>query len=360
MIAIDNIYIGNNTLQSWLFALGITCLIFVISATLKRFFIKHISVLVKKTTTEVDDLIIELLRKVHFWFLLLLSVYAGSFALTIPSPIMRIIQGVSLVILLLQAAILGNVIISFWLSRIINKKTEGNAASVSMLNILGFISRLILWSIILLLALDNLGVDITALLAGLGVGGVAVALALQNILGDLFSSLSIVIDKPFIIGDFIIIDQYLGSVEHIGLKTTRIRSLSGEQIIFSNSDLLKSRIRNYKRMTERRIAFSFGVTYQTTHQKLMAIPSIVRDIIEAQPLTRFDRAHFKEYGDSALIYEVVYYLNSSDYNIYMDTQQAINLELFRRFEEADIAFAYPTHTIYVHQETPENSLRSIT
>ncbi len=187
-------------------------------------------------------------------------------------------------------------------------------------------------------------------MAGLGIGGIAVALAVQNILGDLFASLSIVLDKPFVIGDFIIVNEFLGTVEHIGLKTTRIRSLSGEQVIFSNADLLRSRIRNFKRMFERRVTFSIGVTYQTPSDKLERISALLKEIVVKQPKARFDRAHFKEFGDSALIYEVVYYVQNPDFNVYMDIQQAINIEIVRRFEEESIEFAYPTRTIHVKQE----------
>jgi len=216
----------------------------------------------------------------------------------------------------------------------------------------GFLARLALWTIIMFSALDNLGVNITALVAGLGVGGIAVALATQNILGDLFASFSIVLDKPFVIGDFIIVGECLGTVERIGLKTTRIRSLSGEQIIFSNSDLLGSRVRNFKRMYERRIVFSIGVIYQTSREQVAAIPAMLRESIEAQQMARFDRAHFKGFGDYALHFEAVYYVRSPDFTRYMDTQQAINLEIMRRFEEAGIEFAYPTQVVYVAREQP--------
>jgi small-conductance mechanosensitive channel len=214
----------------------------------------------------------------------------------------------------------------------------------------GFVARLVLWSVILLLALDNLGVDVTALVAGLGVGGIAVALAVQNILSDLFASLSIVLDKPFAVGDFLIIDSFLGSVEHVGLKTTRLRSLSGEQLVFSNTDLLGSRIRNYGRMFERRVVFKIGVTYQTPRDKLTKIPGIIREAIEAQDKTRFDRSHFNEYGEFSLNFESVYYVLGPDYNLYMDIQQAINLRIHERFEEEGIEFAYPTQTLFLARQ----------
>jgi len=227
---------------------------------------------------------------------------------------------------------------------------EQDAASVATITAFGFIGRLFLWTIVLLLILDNLGVDITSLIAGLGIGGIALALAAQNILGDLFASLSIMLDKPFVIGDFIIVDEYMGSIEQIGLKTTHLRSLSGEQLIISNADLLKSRIRNYKRMYERRVVFSLGVIYQTPYDKLKTIPAMVREIIEAQEQTRFDRAHFKEFGNSSLNFEIVYWVKNPDYNVYMDLHQAINMEIFRRFEEEGIVFAYPTQTLYLNRE----------
>ena len=204
-----------------------------------------------------------------------------------------------------------------------------------------------LWILLFLVALDNFGADVTTLIAGLGVGGIAIALAVQNILGDLFASFSIVLDKPFIIGDFIIVGDHLGTVEYIGLKTTRLRSLSGEQLIFSNTDLLGSRIRNYKRMYERRVVFSVAVVYQTPEEKLAAIPEMIREIVEAQAQIRFDRAHFKDFGAYALNFEVVYWILSPDYNLYMDIQQTINLAIFRQFNETGIAFAYPSQTLFL-------------
>ncbi|MBE0636789.1 mechanosensitive ion channel family protein, partial [Candidatus Bipolaricaulota bacterium] len=195
--------------------------------------------------------------------------------------------------------------------------------------------------------LDNLGVNVSTLIATLGVGGIAIALAVQNILSDLFASLSIIVDRPFVIGDFIIVGEQMGNVEKIGLKTTRVRSLTGEQIIFSNSDLLSSRVRNYRRMYERRIAFTVGVTYQTTPEELEAIPVLIEGIVSCQPDVRFDRCHFKSLGDFALQIETVYYVLVSDYAVYMNVQQAINLGIMRAFAQRGIEFAYPTQTLFV-------------
>jgi small-conductance mechanosensitive channel len=200
---------------------------------------------------------------------------------------------------------------------------------------------------VLLATLDNLGVNITALVAGLGIGGVAVALALQNVLGDLFASLSIALDRPFVVGDFLAVDNFLGSVEYIGIKTTRLRSLDGEQIIISNSDLLKSRVRNYGRMSERRVQFTTRLHYATPVELIERVPRLIREIVESHKNTRFDRSHFLKHGDASLEFETVYYMLTADYNPYMDTQQSINLQMHRRFTELKIDFAYPVQKVMV-------------
>jgi small-conductance mechanosensitive channel len=228
--------------------------------------------------------------------------------------------------------------------------SEAGAKSGAVQTTLGtlrFLIHLVVWSAVTLIVLANLGVDVTALVAGLGVGGVAVALAVQNVLGDLFASLSIVLDQPFEVGDFIIVDDLMGTVERVGLKTTRVRSLSGEQLVFSNANLLSTRIRNYQRMRERRVVFTVGVTYQTPRALVREIPEIIREVIAAVPLTRFDRAHFREFGDSALLFEAVYYVLDPDYNRYMDIQQQVNLGLMERFSAQGIEFAYPTQTVFL-------------
>jgi small-conductance mechanosensitive channel len=354
MTVLDATYYGN-TVRAWLFALLLMALVTVVLRLLTGVILRRLSAFAKKTKTDLDDLVADLIARTKLFFLLIVSIYFATFALTLPQAATRVIGTVAMLALLIQAAIWASGFISFWLTRQMKRKLEEDAATATTFSALGFLTKLIVWSAVLLLVLDNLGVDITTLVAGLGIGGIAVALALQNILGDLFASLSIVLDKPFVIGDFIIVGDLLGTVEKIGLKTTRIRSLYGEQLIFSNNDLLQSRIRNYKRMFERRIVFHFGVTYQTPHHKLAVITTMVREIIEAQEQARFDRAHFKEYGDFSLNFEVVYYVKVPDYNIYMDIQQAINLAIYKSFAEEGIEFAYPTQTLYIEKETSSHS-----
>lgn len=346
----------NNPLKDWAISIGIVILSFFILKILKGFIYRRLKKLSQKTSTDLDDFIADIFLHIKTFFLFAISIYIGSQVLTLTPKVSTIITKLVVISLLIQGAIWGLGIITFFLEKYKKQRLQDDAAALTTFSALGFISRIILWTFVLILILDNLGFNITTLVAGLGIGGIAVALALQNVLGDLFASLSIVLDKPFVLGDFIIIDNYLGTIEHIGLKTTRIRSLSGEQLVFSNTDLLQSRIRNYKRMFERRIVFSIGVTYQTPADKLAKIPKMIKEIIESKDLVRFDRSHFKEYGNFSLNFETVYWVKSPEYNTYMDIQQAINLELYAKFEAEGIEFAYPTQTIFMENESDQNKL----
>jgi small-conductance mechanosensitive channel len=336
-----------NTVRAWLYALLVLLAVFFALGLLKSVLIRQFGRLSKVTGTPWDDVLLKILAVTRSWLMVALALWAAALVLELPSRTLDIIVTVAVLAILAQLGIWGTTAISSYVKLYGQKNLEEDAASVMTVRALGFLGSVALWTIIFLVVLDNLGIDVTALIAGLGIGGVAVALALQNVLGDLFASLSIVLDKPFVVGDFIIVGDSLGTVEHVGLKTTRLRSLSGEQLVFANSDLLKSRIRNFKRMHERRVVFSFGVEYGTPQELLEWIPGAVREIVEGLPDTRFDRAHFKEYGDSSLNFEVVYYVLQPDFNLYMDRQQAINLELYRLFEERDVAFAFPTRTLHL-------------
>lgn len=229
--------------------------------------------------------------------------------------------------------------------------------TATMFSTIGLIGQIGIWAVVLLLCLENIGVDVTALIAGVGIGGVAIALAFKNILEDVFASLSIAFDKPFVIGDFIISGDHMGTVERIGIKNIRIRSLSGEQIIINTNDILASRIRNYGRMYERRVVFMLAVEYGTDIEKLKTIPSMIKTIIEAQPNTRFDRSHFKDYGSFSLNFETVYYILDPDYNRMMDIQQTINLDIYQLFIKNDIAFAFPTQNIHLNEN--QKSIKSV-
>lgn len=333
-----------NTLAAWLAALATTILVFLILLIAKRLLARKVLAWVKRSETDLDDLVVELFGRTWYLFLVSVALYAGSVALVRPGIEIGF-RTVVLVLFLVQAGLWATGAITYLVSRQAKKQAEEDPDTASAVSGLGYVGKIILWVVVLLLALDNIpGVEVDTLIASLGIGGVAVALAVQNILGDLFASLSIILDTPFVVGDAINLGEFTGTVERIGLKSTRLRSLTREQIIVSNSDLLNSRIRNYKRMEDRRVVFSIGVTYQTPYEKLAQIPELLEDIIRTQPQTKFGRAHFRAYDDCALTFEIVYRILTSYYNLFMDIQQAINLELFRRFEEEGIRFAYPTQT----------------
>lgn len=343
--------IWGNMLQDWLIAAFIMLVVFTLLKVLQRELVVRLSKLATSTVHEIDDLLVAVLSSTKNFILITASLNIASYFIVLKPSIHDLLIKVIVLMLILQGGFWISAGISFWLELTIHKRSDQDSSSVTTIAFLGVIARICLWTVVLLLLLGNLGVNITGLVAGLGIGGIAVALAVQNILGDLLASLSIVLDKPFVIGDFIVVDTLSGTIEHIGLKTTRIRSLSGEQLVFSNNDLLKSRVHNYKRMSERRIVFKFGVIYQTPLEKLKSIKEIVANTIQKEQFTRFDRAHFKDYGDSALNFEVVYFVTEPDYNLYMDVQEAINHEIFRCFEEEGIEFAYPTQTVFIQRSS---------
>jgi len=337
----------NNSMFEWMVAIGVAIGVYLVVHAVKLFVVRRLAALTKKTASQVDDVFVEVIKRTNSLAILVISLFIGSLFLTLPPNVSHIIKIIVTLAFFLQVALWGNGLIDSLISRLHKSRRERDPASVSAFSAVSFFARVLLWSVIVFLILDNFGIDITALIAGLGVGGIAIALAIQNILGDIFCSVAILIDKPFEVGDFIIVGDLMGTVEKIGIKTTRVRSLSGEQLVFSNTDLVSSRIRNYKRMNERRVAFSFGVIYQTPAEKLEAIPPAVKEIISSIENTRFDRAHFHNYGNSSLDFECIYYVLDRDYNLYMDIQQKINLALFRHFEKEGIEFAYPTQTLYI-------------
>ena len=342
----------DNRLLDWLTALGIAAAVLLVLLGLKRLAARRLARLAERTATDLDDFVIGLARRTRTLLVAVPSFYLGSLYLDLAAGAARVLEGAAVLAVFLQVALWSSVGIDFWMTRHQRRRRETDATSAALIGVLRFAAKLVLWSIILLLALDNLGVDVTTLVAGLGIGGVAVALALQNVLGDLLASLSIVFDKPFVIGDSISVDDLTGTVESIGMKTTRLRSVSGEQLILANGELLKSRIRNWKRMTERRVVLAFGVPYQTPSGAVERIPALVRTLVERQDLTRFERAHFKGFGASSLDFEAVYWILTSDQQAFMDRQQAINLGLLRAFEEEGIGFAQPAQTLIVKRDRP--------
>lgn len=339
-----------NKIQTWLVGGLVAAVAIVTLAVIRVLVTRRLAGLAKRTETGLDDYIVAVLGRTKLFFLVGVGLWVGALVLRLPEVWRKVVDTVAVVALVAQMAVWLNGAITVWVELQRKKKMQQDPGAVTSIGVIGFIMRVAVWTMVLLLVLDNLGVNVTALVAGLGVGGIAVALAVQNILSDLFASLSIVLDKPFQVGDFIVVGDMMGIVEHVGLKTTRLRSLGGEQLVFTNTDLLTSRVRNFKRMYERRVQFTIGVTYQTPLEKVERIPGILKEIVLAQPQVRFDRAHFKSFGPSSLDFETVYFVQNPDFHRYMDIQQSINLAILKRFGEEGIEFAYPTQTLYVHTE----------
>ena len=346
---LDEIFWGN-PVRSWVIALGI-CLGVAVGLRLVLALLKsRLGRLVKHTDNQIDDVIVASLGRTLKLTLLVIGLAVAAKTLELSSSADRILHNLLMVVLMVQAGFWVAHAVTAWLDHYRSKQMEDDQGAATAVGAISFVVQVTIWTMALLIILSNLGVNITALITGLGVGGIAVALALQNVFSDLFASLSIVFDKPFVIGDFIIVGEHLGAVEHVGLKTTRLRSLSGEQLVFANSDLLTSRIRNFGRMYERRVVFQLGVTYQTPQERLVEIPGIIREAIEEQENTRFDRSNFAKYGDFALNFETVYYVLAPDYGLYMNIQEKINLKIRERFLAEEIEFAYPTQKLFLERE----------
>lgn len=338
------------TVNEWLY----TALIFLIAhlglIIVWKFAIKKISDFSLKSPTKFDDVIVEVMRSTNHMTFALFAFLLGMHFLELSPKWITRLDHLTFFVIGIQIATWLSKGITIWAkSKVV--ATDGSAENAVLTTMLSWIFKTIVWSIALLSVLANTGINITAFVASLGVGGVAVALAVQNILSDLFASLAIGLDKPFVIGDFIVFGDVMGSVERVGLKTTHIRSISGEQIVCGNTELLKNTIRNYKRMAERRVVFQFGVTYDTKAEIIEKIPGIVKKAIESESKTRFDRAHFKGFGPSSLDFEIVYFITESDFNLYMDTQQSINLFLMRELESMEVEFAFPTMTLNFSKNT---------
>ncbi|NMB90510.1 MAG: mechanosensitive ion channel family protein [Chloroflexi bacterium] len=340
MNVLSNVVYGNSL---WQWGVGLLVMIFTFAALKLILGLagQRLQKISQRTATTLDDFFITLLRNTKNTFLIILSINVGIQWLILPQAANDLLRVLTIIAAVIQ--------VGFWLNELVDylvkervQRNGGDNSQATTLNALNLVGKTVIWSVILLVALDNIpGVNVTTLIASLGVTGIAVGLAVQNILSDLFASLSIALDKPFVIGDFIIVGEFMGTVEHIGLKSTRVRSLSGEQLVFSNSDLLNSRIRNYKRMVTRRIVFTVSASYNTPQEKLAEIPGMLREIIEGLEKATFDRAHLKTFGAVGVDYEVVYIVQDSDYNLYMDLQQAINLEIYRRFSQNGIEFPDP-------------------
>jgi len=318
---------------------------YVILWILKNVIVGRLKKISLNTETFVDDVILGTLESTKSFFMIGVSLYV-SYHTSHIEKYSKLANNLFVVLVGIQVVIWGKKAIDTWFEQALKAKGDDPSLKTSF-NFLALILKLAFIVTVTLFSLNNLGVDVTTFVAGLGVGGIAIALATQNILGDLFSSLSIVLDKPFVIGDSISLGEWQGTIEHIGLKTTRVRSINGEQIVISNSDLLNSKIRNFKRMNERRVNFQLGLTYEGPREKLKLVPEVIEKIVRSEADTRFDRAHFIRYGASSLDFDIVYWMTTPEYIVFADTHQRILYAIGEEIEKLGLEFAYPTQSIFV-------------
>lgn len=315
----------------------------------KTYILHHLKKISDRSKTHLDDMILEFINSINWRFFVFVSFFAAAKTLSLHPMVDKLFSYALLIIAVFYGVLFFCRVVDFLIQMHI-KKTAENGEDTTATLILGKIAKASTWVIAVLLILSNIGFNITSLIAGLGIGGVAVAFALQNVLEDLFSSFTIYFDKPFKKGDFIIVGQDMGVVKSIGIKSTRLQTLQGQELVISNRELTSTRVNNYKKMEKRRIAFAFGVEYGTSVIRLKLADEIVREIFKNMEMVQLDRVHFKEFGPFSLNFEVVYYLDSNDYNKYMDTQEQINLEIKGQFEKKGISMAFPTQTVYIKKE----------
>ncbi|MFH1654405.1 MAG: mechanosensitive ion channel family protein [Pseudomonadota bacterium] len=346
---LKQVYLGNSV-QAYLIALATFLIALILFYIVRVVILSKLSKLSKLTKFKYDEIIIRHLRLLKTPDFVIFSIYIAAQSLTIAHLLESVISGIFTILIAYHLVKMSYDLIREFITAKISGDEHVDPARVSASKNILILINWGIWIAATLFVLNNLGFNITTAIAGLGIGGVAVALAAQSILKDAFCSLTIYLDKPFVVGDFIIVGDKMGVVEHIGIKTTRVRSLQGEQLVFANGDLTDSRIQNFKRMEMRRVPFSIGVVYGTPLEKLKRIPMIIKEIVVNHKDATFDRAHFKSYGDYNLEFEIVYFVHSNDYNKYMDINENINLAIYEAFEKEKIEFAFPTQTIFMNKE----------
>ncbi|GAB6387043.1 mechanosensitive ion channel family protein [Stutzerimonas marianensis] len=337
--------------------LGVTVVSYLVLQTVLRLITNRLRKLAKGSRSGFASIAAEMLSRTSHVLLIALSLLIALKVVQLPDRWESAMSHGWFIALAFQIALWMDTAARLWMESLTR---DGKARNPVTTTIIGIMIRIVIWTMMLLSILANLGVDITAMVASLGVGGIAIALAVQTLLSDIFASLSIGVDKPFEIGDFVVFGSVAGNIEHIGLKTTRIRALSGEQVVCANADLLKQTLHNYKRMNTRRIVFKFGITYNTPSDKVREVAALVKRIIDGVENANFDRAHFLAFDDSQLTFEVVYIMQVSDYNKYMDAQQEINLKLLDGIREMGVQFAFPTRSVeFIGGSFPELSVAGV-
>lgn len=350
---IEQQYFGNSV---WDLAVAATIFVVVFFALLllRRLIHSHYTRPTAESQADLIELPLRVAGRTTLGFMLVAALYAGAETLTLSDPADAVVLTLFTIAAFWQAGLWATTALLAWLDRKRRRTLPSDQAAVGSIGVIAFIARATIWSFVLLLTLDNLGIEIKPLLAGLGIGGIAVALAMQNILGDLFASLSITLDRPFVVGDSLSVDEFSGTVEYIGVKSTRLRSVNGEQIIIPNANLLNSRVRNNTRLRERRVVFAISISQETRREQLQKIPGLIRALIEAQQDTRCDRSHFARITANSYDFEAVYHVLTADFGRHMDILQELNLRVLEELEAESIRIATPMQRLLLSKASADS------
>lgn len=342
--------LGLVDVQKLIIATGLFLTISILAWFIRLVVLVRLESLAKKTIRQFDDTFVEAIQSIRPWVYNLFALYIALQLYTLPAMVDQVVTGLLYFAFVWQGIAVIKCFVRYAVANYVEKDEDGDGivdpAAATASDLITMIASILLWVLGTIFVLSNIGIEVTSLIAGLGIGGVAIAFALQGVLGDLFASFSIYFDKPFRIGDYVVIGADSGTVEKIGIKSTRIRTLQGEELVVSNAELTSVRVQNFKKMEERRISSQFGITYETPQEKVQMVNGIVERAFEDIAGARLDRVHFTTFADSALLFDVVYHIESADYPDYLDAQQKFNYTLMERFAELGIEFAYPTQTIY--------------
>jgi small-conductance mechanosensitive channel len=342
MINILNYTLLGNTVQDYIISLGVFLLVFLFLKFFKLVVIKRLHKLAEKTSNDLDDALIKAIDSIGFIFYFIVSVFFAAKFIYTSGLASRIISYSTLFIVIYQGIKLVQNLIDYGVEALNKKMGDKKGFDSSLSNLLGKVIKVVIWAGAILIVLQNFGINVSAIVAGLGIGGLAIAFAIQNILGDIFASFSIYFDKPFQVGDFIMFEDKSGTVKKVGIRSTRIETLQGEELIVSNTNLINSQIHNFKKLKKRRVVLNLSVTYETSNDKLKMIPGLIKTIIDKAKDIEFDRSNFSKFEDSGLSFETIYYIGSQDYYMFMDKQQEVNFAIKEVFEKEGIEFAYPT------------------
>lgn len=344
---LHQVWMGN-TVQLYAIVLGQIIVVWILFRLLRRFIIAALKKFAARTQSQVDDAVVEAAEKFIIPFIFLVINYGIVQQLKLSVRVDHVLKVAVAVITAYYFVRFINHAMQLSVNLYMHSKNEPPERIKQVTGILS-IFKAVVWLAGIVMLIDNLGYNITTLITGLGIGGIAIALAAQNILTDLFSYFVIFFDKPFNIGDAISVNNAAGTVERIGIKTSHVRSLTGEQLVIPNADLVKSTIKNFKRQQRRGIIFKMNVRYDTPAEKLDAIPQLVEQIIKAQPDITFDRCHLVAFVDYSLTFETLYFVESADYRLYLDRQQQIFREILKAFSDKGIEFAFPGQTFILQQ-----------